>query len=61
MTPAQYNKCVDLYSNRVYRFIYSNLKDEDESQDVVQNAYEIMWKNVEKVEFEKARSYDKCG
>lgn len=57
MTPAQYNKCVDLYSNRVYRFIYSNLKDEDESQDVVQNAYEIMWKNVEKVEFEKARSY----
>ena len=57
MNPTDYNRCVDLYSDRVFRFIVSNLKDEDEARDVVQDAFETLWRNVEKVEFDKARSY----
>jgi RNA polymerase sigma-70 factor (ECF subfamily) len=57
MTPQEYNKCVDLYSDRVYRFIVKNMKNSDDAQDVVQNAYEILWKNHGSVEFEKSRSY----
>ncbi|HZG01151.1 MAG TPA: RNA polymerase sigma factor [Chitinophagales bacterium] len=57
MNPAEYNRCVDLYSDAVFRFIYSNRKDEDEARDAVQDAFETLWRNVEKVELAKAKSY----
>jgi RNA polymerase sigma-70 factor (ECF subfamily) len=34
-----------------------NMKHSDDAQDVVQNAFEILWKNHENVDFEKSRSY----
>lgn len=57
MSPQQFNKCVDLYADRVFRFIMKNMRNSDDSQDVVQNAFEILWKNHENVEFDKSRSY----
>ncbi|MBA2421940.1 MAG: RNA polymerase sigma factor [Chitinophagales bacterium] len=57
MSPKEYNRCVDLYSDRVFRFIMKNMKHSDDAQDVVQNAFEILWKNHENVDFEKSRSY----
>ena len=57
MTVKEYNQCVELYSDRVFRFIYKNTRDRDDADDVVQNAFEILWKNHERVEFEKCRSY----
>lgn len=57
MTRKEYNKCVDLYADRVYRFIIKNMKHHEDAQDVVQNAFEKLWINREKVFFEKARSY----
>ncbi len=57
MTTAQYNKCVDLYADGVYRFILKNLRDEDRAQDVVQDSFEKLWIRREDVHFDKARSY----
>ncbi len=57
MNPKEYNECVTVYSDAVYRFIVSNLKDEDDASDIVQNAFEVLWKNHLKVEFAKAKSY----
>lgn len=57
MTTKQYNDCVRLFSNRVYRFILKSMKDADSAQDVVQNAFEILWNKHQDVNFEKARSY----
>ncbi len=57
MNPREYNECVTRYSDAVYRFIVANLKDEEDAQDVVQNAFEVLWKNSYKVEFDKAKSY----
>ena len=57
MNPAEYNRCVDLYSDAVFRFIFSNRKDEYEARDAVQDAFETLWRNCEKVEFAKAKSY----
>ena len=57
MTQEEYNKCVDLYSDRVYRFILKNVQNEADAQDVVQNSFIKMWQNYEKVEYEKARSF----
>lgn len=57
MTRKEYNKCVDLYADRVYRFIIKNMRHHEDAQDVVQNAFLKLWINREKVYFEKARSY----
>jgi len=57
MTTSEYNKVVDLHADGAYRFIYKNVRDKDRARDIVQDAFEKMWMNVEKVEFSKAKSY----
>lgn len=57
MTEKEYNKCVDLYSDNLFRFIVKNLEHAEDSRDVVQNAFEILWKHCSDVPFEKAKSY----
>jgi RNA polymerase sigma factor (sigma-70 family) len=57
MTEREYNECVKLYADNVYRFILKNLKKEDDSKDVVQTAFEKMWLNREVVENAKCKSF----
>lgn len=57
MTTAEYNQCVDNYSDGVYRFILKNLGDEDKAKDIVQDSFEKMWCKVGEISCEKARSY----
>ncbi|MCX6350832.1 MAG: RNA polymerase sigma factor [Bacteroidetes bacterium] len=57
MNPKQYNQIVDEYADGLYRFILKNIRDEETAQDVVQDAFEKVWLNHEKVEFLKAKSY----
>ena len=57
MTTAEFNKCVDQYADGLYRFILKNMKDEEEARDLVQDSFEKMWRNVNNVDGEKARSY----
>jgi len=57
MTVSEYNRCVDQFSDGVYRFILHNLKDKDDSKDIVQDTFEKLWMNYSNVNFEKAKSY----
>lgn len=57
MTVSQYNQCVDLHADAVYRFIVKNLRDEEAAQDVVQDAFEKVWLKAQELQFEKAKSY----
>ena len=57
MTTIEYNKCVDEHADGLFRFILKNIKDEEEARDIVQDAFEKTWRNVEKVEGNKAKSY----
>jgi RNA polymerase sigma factor (sigma-70 family) len=57
MTVAEYNKCVDLHSDGLYRFLLKNVKDRDKARDLVQETYARLWTKVEEVSFEKAKSY----
>jgi RNA polymerase sigma factor (sigma-70 family) len=57
MTPAEYNKCVDEFSDRLYRFILKNVKDKDKAKDIVQDAFEKLWINCPQLDFSKARSW----
>jgi len=57
MTLNEYNKSVDLYSDRLYRFVLKNIKDVHKAEDIVQDSFEKLWKNVENVNAEKVKSY----
>ena len=57
MTEKQYNECVDLYADNVYRFIVKNIRNEEDARDIVQSAFEKMWRNRESVEDQKCKSY----
>ncbi len=57
MTENEYNTCVNLYADGVYRFIVKNLRHEADAQDVVQSAFEKLWLNRNQVENATAKSY----
>jgi RNA polymerase sigma-70 factor (ECF subfamily) len=57
MTEREYNECVKTYADNVYRFIVKNLKHEEDARDVVQTAFEKMWRNREEIDPVKCKSY----
>jgi RNA polymerase sigma factor (sigma-70 family) len=57
MTEREYNECVKTYADNVYRFILKNLKHEEDARDVVQTAFEKMWRNREGIDPVKCKSY----
>lgn len=57
VTIADYNQCVDLHADGLYRFILKNMRDEDEARDVVQDAFEKVWIKAPEIQAEKAKSY----
>lgn len=57
MTEREYNICVENYADNVFRFIVKNLKNIEDARDVVQTAFERLWKNREDVDNEKCKSY----
>ncbi|TAD86119.1 MAG: sigma-70 family RNA polymerase sigma factor [Bacteroidetes bacterium] len=57
MTDKDYNDCVKLYADNVYRFIFKNMRHAEDAQDVVQTAFEKLWINKGQVEAGKAKSY----
>lgn len=57
MTVAEYNHTVNQLSDRIYRFALKMVKDESTAQDVVQDSYERLWVNKNKVEMDKAKAY----
>ena len=57
MTVSEYNQSVDLFSDRVYRFVLKSIRDIHKAEDIVQDSYEKLWKNAENVSFEKVKPY----
>lgn len=57
MTEKEYNQCVSQYADNVYRFIVKNLRLEEDARDIVQTAFEKLWRNREMVEQAKSKSY----
>lgn len=55
MTVAEYNKCVDLHSDGLFRFLLKNVKDRDKAKDLVQDTYAKLWMKVEEVSLKKPR------
>ena len=57
MTTHEYNKTVDEWSDRVFAYVLKLVKDREMAEDFVQDIYEKLWKKVDEVSYEKAKSY----
>lgn len=57
MTTAEYNSCVNLHADSVYRFIFKNIRDKEKARDIVQDSFEKMWLNVNNVAADKSKAY----
>ena len=57
MNVSEYNLAVTNYSDRLYRFVLKSIRDTHKAEDIVQDSYEKLWKNVENVNAEKVKSY----
>ncbi|WP_368734980.1 RNA polymerase sigma factor, partial [Klebsiella pneumoniae] len=52
-----YNSCVNNHADGLFRFIVKNLKYEEDARDIVQTAFEKLWRNRDQVETAKSKSY----
>jgi len=57
MTVSEYNQCVRQFSDNLFRFLVKNIRDQEKANDLVQDTFEKLWRKVETVSYEKAKSY----
>lgn len=57
MTHKEYNNCVDLHADGVYRFVLKNIQNEEDAKDVVQDVFVKMWEKKDDIKSESSRSY----
>jgi RNA polymerase sigma-70 factor (ECF subfamily) len=57
MTVTEYNRSAEEYADSVYRFIRGNLKDDERANDIVQDSYERLWRNVTDIDYNVVKSW----
>jgi RNA polymerase sigma-70 factor (ECF subfamily) len=57
MTTGEYNKCVKLYADGIFRFVLKHLSHREDAEDVVQQTFEKMWLKRDVVAVEKSKAY----
>ena len=57
MTKDEYNKCVRHFSDGLFRFVLSNLRNRELAEDIVQESFTKVWERRDQVPKEKAKSY----
>ncbi len=57
MTEKEYNTTVESHANALFRFIYKSLKVREDAENIVQDSFESLWLNLDKVEFLKGKSW----
>ena len=57
MTTEQYNQCVELYADRLFRFAFASLRIREQAEDVVQESFARVWEKCKTVDYAKAKSY----
>ena len=57
MTKDEYNKCVQHFSDGLFRFVLSNIRNRELAEDIVQESFVKVWERRNDIPLEKARSY----
>jgi len=57
MTSEEYNDCVKLYADRLYRFMLKSTRQHEDARDLVQSSFEKLWEHRAEVNALKSKSY----
>lgn len=57
MNTHDYNSAVKKHSDALYAFVMSHRVGQAEAEDIVQEAYEVLWKRRADVELDKSKSF----
>lgn len=57
MEVFEYNRSVDEFSDRIFRYILKQIKDSELAKDIVQESYVKLWENVESISYSKVKSW----
>ena len=57
MDRSQFNRCVEQYADRLFRFAFASLRNREQAEDVVQESFARVWEKRNTVDFAKAKSY----
>jgi RNA polymerase sigma factor (sigma-70 family) len=57
MTINEYNLAVTDYSDRLFRFVLKSIRDVHKAEDIIQDSFEKLWKNLDNVDGKKVKSY----
>lgn len=57
MTKDEYNKCVQHFSDGLFRFVLSNIRNRELAEDIVQESFVKVWERHNDIPMEKAKSY----
>ena len=57
MTAEEYNECVHLYSDGLYRFMLKSTRQAEDARDLVQSSFEKLWQHRGSVEKHGSKSY----
>ncbi|MBL7697529.1 MAG: RNA polymerase sigma factor [Chitinophagaceae bacterium] len=49
MTEKEYNECVRLHADSLYRFVFKNTRNTEDARDIVQSSFEKMWAGKDSV------------
>jgi RNA polymerase sigma factor (sigma-70 family) len=57
MTAEEYNDCVKLYADGLYRFMLKSTRQTEDARDLVQSSFEKLWEHRTDVNVLKSKSY----
>ena len=57
MTKDEYNKCVQHFSDGLFRFVLSNIRNRELAEDIVQESFVKVWERRNDIPMEKAKPY----
>ncbi len=57
MTAEDYNNCVKLYADGLYRFMLKSTRQVEDSRDLVQSSFEKLWEHRTEINAFKSKSY----
>ena len=57
MTKDEYNKCVQHFSDGLFRFVLSNIRNREMAEDIVQESFLKVWEKRDNIPIDKAKPY----
>ena len=57
MNRREYNIAVEKHASNLYGYVFGFLRNSEDTQDIVQDVFERLWKNRKKVEVEKCKAW----